>query len=45
MSFSTPQTVLTAATPELGEGSVTIGIDGTAIGDANNSSVVIQRLA
>jgi hypothetical protein len=44
MSFSTPQTVLTAATPELGEGSVTIGIDGTAIGDANNSSVVIQRL-
>jgi hypothetical protein len=45
MSFTTPQTVLTAATPELGEGSVTVGIEGTAIGDANNSSVVIQRLA
>ena len=45
MSFTVPQTVLTAATPELGEGSVTIGIEGTGIGDANNSSIVIQRLA
>ncbi len=44
MSFTVPQTVLTAATPELGEGSVTIGIEGTGIGDANRSSVVIQRL-
>ena len=45
MSFTTPQTVLTAATPELGEGSVTIGIDGTAIGNAQQSSIVIQRIA
>jgi len=45
MSFTVPQTVLTAATPELGEGSVTIGIEGTGIGDKNSSSVVIQRLA
>ncbi|MDB4261687.1 phage tail tube protein [bacterium] len=45
MSFTVPQTVLTAATPELGEGSVTIGIEGIGIGDSNNSSVVIQRLA
>jgi len=45
MSFTVPQTVLTAATPELGEGSVTIGIEGTGIGDKNNSSMVIQRLA
>ena len=45
MAFTTPQTVLTAADIELGEGSVTQGIEGTAIGNASNSSVVIQRLA
>lgn len=45
MGFSVPQTVLTGATPELGEGSVTIAIEGTGIGDKNQSSIVIQRLA
>lgn len=44
MSFTVPKTVLTGATPELGEGSVTIAIEGTGIGDKNNSSIVIQRL-
>ena len=45
MSFSTPQTVLTEVTPELSAESVTQSVGGTAIGDANNSSMVIQRLA
>lgn len=45
MSFAVPKTVLTAVTPEIGEGSVTSSIEGTGIGDINNSSVVIQRLA
>jgi len=44
MSFSTPQTVLTEVTPELSSGSVTQSVAGMAIGDANNSSMVIQRL-
>ena len=45
MSFSTPQTILTAVTPELSAGSVTQSVEGTAIGSANSSSIVIQRLA
>lgn len=44
MSISTPQTVLTAVTPELGSGSVTQSVEGSAIGNATSSSVVIQRL-
>lgn len=44
MAFSTPQTVLTAVTPELGSGSVTQSVEGTAIGNATSSSLVIQRL-
>lgn len=44
MSFSTPQTVLTAVTPELGAGSVTQSVEGTATGNATSSSLVIQRL-
>jgi hypothetical protein len=44
MSFSTPRTVLTEVTPELGAGSVTQSVSGTAIGSSLQSSIVIQRL-
>ena len=45
MSFSYPRTFLTAATPEIGgPTSVTQTLEGTATGNKNQSSIIIQRL-
>ncbi len=45
MSFTTPRTVLTEVTPELGAESITQSVSGTAIGSSQQSSLIIQRLA
>lgn len=45
MSFTTPDTALTAATPEIaGEDDITQTLEGTATGDRDNSSLVVQRI-
>ena len=45
MSFTYPKTFLTAATPEIGgPTSITQSLEGTATGNSNQSSVIIQRL-
>jgi hypothetical protein len=45
MSFSYPRTFLTAATPDLaGPTSITQSLEGTAVGNKQQSSIIIQRL-
>ncbi|QHJ79652.1 MAG: hypothetical protein [Caudoviricetes sp.] len=46
MSFTLPRVELTAATPEIGgPESITLSLEGQAVGNAFQSSIVIQRIA